>query len=282
MAKRRKNYQDNCQKIAFWRRVRAQLKRSYKLAFIGFSVLLLMFSTWLYKDDESTSLSGYITQKTYESLGDIGFKLELVKFKGDKYIGQAQLVEELKLFDGTPIFAINLESLREEIKTRNWVKDAEIRRILPSKLEINITERKPLAIWQFKKELFLIDEEGTVLMSLDAAEGLPFPLIVGEGANTRAAEIFKTLEEEKTLFSRVHAAIRLSDRRWNVMFMNGIEVMLPENNLDEAWKKLARLQIEKQLLDREVKTIDLRMNDRVYIKTKDGKNLLNASSRGMI
>ena len=282
MSRRSKNYQNNCQKIAFWRKTRALLKRSYKITFLAVVVIFTIFSAWLYKDDDSKSISGYIMQQAYQTLGDMGFSLELVKFKGDKYIGQAQLVEELGLFDGIPILALDLNELRSEIKTRNWVKDAEITRVLPSKLEIKITEREPLAIWQFQKQLFLIDEEGIVLTNLDAAEGLPFPLIVGEGANKHAAEIFKLLENEKTLYSRVHAAIRLSDRRWNVMFMNGIEVMLPEDNLDEAWKKLARLQLEKQVLDRDVEKIDLRMHDRVYIKMPNGKNLLNASAKGMI
>ena len=282
MPRKRKNYQDNCQKIAFWRKMRALMKRSYKLSLIGFVILFTMFTAWLYKDDDSKSVSSYMSQQVYAAMGDLGFELELVKFKGDKYIGQAQLIEELGLFDGIPILAIDLNELRTEIKTRNWVKDAQIKRILPSKLEINITERKPLAIWQYQKQLFLIDADGIVLMDLDAAEGLPFPLIVGEGANNHASYIFEMLEEEKTLYSRVHAAIRLSDRRWNIMFMNGIEVMMPEDNLEEAWKKLARLQIEKQVLDREVKTIDLRMHDRVYIKMQNGKNLLNASAKGLI
>lgn len=282
MAKRRKNYQDNCQKIAFWRKFRGFLKRSYKLSIIGFLIIFTMFTAWLYKDDESKSVSGYIMQQAYEAMGNLGFKLELVKFEGDKYIGQAQLIEELGLLDGIPILAIDLKELRKEIKTRNWVKNAEVKRILPSKLEINITERKPLAIWQYKKELFLIDEDGIVLMGLDAAEGLPFPLIVGEGANNHASYIFELLEEEKAIYSRVHAAIRLSDRRWNIMFMNGIEIMMPEDDLEEAWKKLARLQLEKQVLDREVKSIDLRMNDRVYIKMQNGEGLLNASAKGLI
>lgn len=279
---KRKNYQDNCKKLAFWRKLRGTLQRSYTLTFFGFVLIFSMFAIWLYKDDDSQTLTEVIADNFYELLAEGGFKLELVTFEGDKYIGQAQLVEELELFDGTPIFALDLEELRKEIKTRNWVKDAQIRRELPSKLKIKISERQPLAVWQFQRKLYLIDEDGVVLTDLDGAEGLPFPLIVGEGANTKASQIFALLKKEKTLYSRVHAAIRLNDRRWNVSFMNGIEVMLPEENLEEAWKKLARLQMEKQVLDREVKAIDLRMPDRIYIRTVDGKNLLNASGRSSL
>ena len=153
-----------------------------------------------------------------------------------------------------------------------------IHRKLPSKLEISIIERIPIAIWQNKQKLHLIDDEGVVLTDLDSADGLPFPLIVGEGANFKAKRIFDALAQEKLLYNRVDSAIMVNERRWNITFMNGIEVMMPEENFDEAWKKLARLQIEKRVLDRDIKSIDLRMPDRVYIQTKDGLKSENSGA----
>ncbi|PIR31827.1 MAG: hypothetical protein COV36_06745 [Alphaproteobacteria bacterium CG11_big_fil_rev_8_21_14_0_20_44_7] len=280
MAKRRKkSYQANCEKLALTRRIRRILQRSYKLTFLGFIFIVGLIGFWLNEDDGSETVMDVISEQVYNLTAKAGLKLDLVTFKGDKYIGQAQLVEELGLFDGIPILALNLEELRNEIKTKNWVKEAQIRRELPSKLQIKIVERTPIAIWQYKHELNLIDEEGKVLTKLDSADGLPFPLIVGEGANIKATEIFSLLETEKLLYDRVYAAVRLSDRRWNVMFINGIEVMLPEENMQDAWKKLARMQLEKQVLDRKIKTIDLRMPDRVYIQAPGGKDALTSGRK---
>jgi cell division protein FtsQ len=97
------------------------------------------------------------------------------------------------------------------------------------------------------------------------------PLVVGEGANQQVTKIFTLLKKENALFEEVQAAVRVSGRRWNIVFANGIEVMLPENDLDEAWHKLARLNEEKQLLERAIKSVDLRVPDRIYIRTLNGQ-----------
>lgn len=268
MPRRKSSYQDNREKLAFSRRVRALLKKSYKVSFLLFASIIFMFSVWFSGDDEeSKGVTGYITDEFHALTTNMGLELELVTFEGDKYIGQAQLVEELGLFEGSSMLALDLDNLRDRIKDNNWIKNAEIRRILPSKLQIKITERSPLAIWQFNKQLHLIDAEGVVLTNLEDAEGLPFPLIVGEGANFKAEEIFQILEQQRGLYNRVQAVVRLGDRRWDVHFMNGIEVMLPENEISQAWEKLSNMQKENKILDRRIKTIDMRMQDRVYIRT---------------
>lgn len=271
---RKKSYQDNVKRWALLRKLRTLMQRSYKLTFLFF-VALVVGIIFLFEDDKkneeqvTASMDG-VFGYFYQLSADAGLKLELVTFEGDKYIGQAELVEDLGLFDDVPILALDLDKIREKIKERNWIKDAKIHRELPSKLEISIIERQPIAIWQNKRKLHLIDDEGVVLTELDSADGLPFPLIVGEGANVEAKNIFAKLADEKLLYNRVDSAIMVNERRWNIVFMNGISVLMPEENFEEAWKKLGRLQMEKRVLDRDIESIDLRMPDRVYIQTREG------------
>lgn len=274
MARRKKTYQDNVKRWALLRKLRTLMQRSYKLTFLFFAVLVtalfFLFSGGNEQNEnvtaEMTGISGYF----YELSADAGLKLELVTFEGDKYIGQAELIEDLQLFDDVPILALDLDNIRTKIKERNWIKDAQIHRELPSKLEIRIVEREPIAIWQNKRKLHLIDEDGVVLTDLDSSDGLPFPLIVGAGANEKAKYIFDTLAQEKILYNRVDSAIMVNERRWNIIFMNGISVLMPEKGFEEAWKKLNRLQMEKRVLDRDIESIDLRMPDRLYIQTPEG------------
>jgi cell division protein FtsQ len=274
MARRKKTYQDNVKRWALLRKLRSLMQRSYKLTFLVVVALVIglffLFSGDKTDEKQVTADMGGISGYFYELSAKAGLKLELVTFEGDKYIGQAELIEDLGLFDDVPILALDLENIRTKIKERNWIKDAQIHRELPSKLEISIVERQPIAIWQNKQKLHLIDDEGVVLTDLDSSDGLPFPLIVGEGANLRAKDIFAKLAQEKLLYNRVDSAIMVNERRWNIVFMNGISVLMPEENFDEAWKKLARLQMEKRVLDRDIESIDLRMPDRVYIQTRDG------------
>jgi cell division protein FtsQ len=44
-------------------------------------------------------------------------------------------------------FSVNLESLRQSLEQLPWVRHAEVRRQWPSRIEVNIEEHVPVAVW---------------------------------------------------------------------------------------------------------------------------------------
>src|SRR5690606_30075909 len=91
------------------------------------------------------------------------------------------------------------------------------------------------------------------------------PLLTGAEAPQHVAEVITLLAAEPELAKRFAAAMYMGKRRWNIRFENGMEVKLPEKDPLAAWKRLAELQVEQQLLDREVKVVDFRLPDRLFI-----------------
>lgn len=267
---RPKSYNDKCEQLAFRRKARVYARRFYRIGFIAAIFFIVTFSVWLFNSDSSKSYVESISDNIYALTAKTGLRLEHVKFEGNKYTGEEELAMNLNLIPNKPILGLDLEDLRTEIKKQNWVKDAQIRRILPSDLKITIIERKPIAIWQIGKKFNLIDSDGVVLTDVDSPDVLPFPLIIGEGANKEAARIFATLAHEKHLYEQVQSAALMGERRWNILFQNGIEVMLPAENMMEAWTKLSEMDQKEHILDRQIKSIDLRLPDRIYIRTIDG------------
>src|SRR5205823_9978733 len=63
------------------------------------------------------------------------------------------------------------------------------------------------------------------------------------------------------LAARVTAAVRVGGRRWNLRIDDSIDVMLPEENPDSAWNRLAELERISLLLKRDVQTVDLRSEE---------------------
>ena len=59
----------------------------------------------------------------------------------------------------------------------------------------------------------------------------------------------------------------VENRRWDIHTKNGITIMLPENNPGFAINKIARLNQTHKLLSRQIKTIDMRDNARILVKT---------------
>ena len=76
-------------------------------------------------------------------------------------------------------------------------------------------------------------------------------------------EILATSPEVTRQFA---SAIRVGDRRWNIRMKNDIEVKLPEDDAAAALAKLAKMDAEEKLLARDIKVIDLRVPDKVFIK----------------
>ena len=67
----------------------------------------------------------------------------------------------------------------------------------------------------------------------------------------------------------MRAAVRVADRRWTLYFLNGIKVLLPEENVDQALRELDRLDREQGLLSRAVDIIDLRLAERTVVRLTD-------------
>ena len=68
----------------------------------------------------------------------------------------------------------------------------------------------------------------------------------------------------------------ISHRRWNLVLddvENGITIKLPEDDVEQAWKKLLKLDAVNGILKRKLTIIDLRLKGKVTVTLKktDGK-----------
>ena len=64
-------------------------------------------------------------------------------------------------------------SWRRRLMTSPWVRDAALRRSLPSTVEVTVTERQPIGIGRISGELYLVDEPGDGDRSLRPAVRRP-------------------------------------------------------------------------------------------------------------
>jgi cell division protein FtsQ len=96
----------------------------------------------------------------YNAFYKIGFKLDEVKISGRKNVKLDDVVSNI---DSDNILLLDLEKIHAELKTNKWIDDLIISRKLPNSLEINIIEKTPIAIYQYKKKLYLVDKDGDII-----------------------------------------------------------------------------------------------------------------------
>jgi cell division protein FtsQ len=92
------------------------------------------------------------------------FKIKNIEVKGTDYYKPEEIRESIKNLNGANIFEIDKKK-NEDIITNNFsrIKEADLQKIFPDKLVINLSERVPFLVIFYKDNYFLIDDEGVVI-----------------------------------------------------------------------------------------------------------------------
>ncbi|MCR5855333.1 cell division protein FtsQ/DivIB [Mesorhizobium sp. J428] len=195
-----------------------------------------------------------------------GFAIEDVRMAGNKETSEIDVLQELGLDGWTSLVGFDADAARERIANMPWVSDASVRKIYPNVLEVELAEKKPLAIWQHGQQLSLIDDAGHIIVPFNHPRYATLPVFIGAGANERAAEFMSRIARTPELSVRVKAFIRVADRRWDLRLENGVTIRLPEYGEDAAIAEVARLDREQGILSRDVAAVDMRLEDRVVVR----------------
>lgn len=198
--------------------------------------------------------------------GALGLAVANLEVEGRERVPRAAILAALGVARGTPILGVDLVQAKARLEALPWVGSVAIERQLPDTIFVRLVERQPLAFWQRQGKLVLIDRDGKIIPT-ERLDGIgPLPVVVGEDAPAKAAELLDMIATEPSLAHHVDAAVRVGGRRWNLRFDSGIDVALPEENMAAAWHRLAALERSDGLLERKVAALDLRLPDRLVLQ----------------
>ena len=212
-----------------------------------------------------TILAG-AAERALSASAALGLVVGDIEVEGRETTDSATIMAALSAQRGTPILAVSPRRAKEKLESLPWVRSAVIERRLPDTLLVRLVERHPLAVWQHAGKQELIDREGAVIPVKDLTRFARLPTVVGDDAASHAAALIDMLAREPDLAARVTAAVRVDNRRWNLRIDNAIDVLLPETDPGEAWTRLAALERANNLLQRDVRTVDMRLPDRLVLR----------------
>ena len=130
-----------------------------------------------------------------------------------------------------------------------WIADATILKLYPDRLQITLTEREAFALWQKDGRVSVIGADGTVLEPFVSRPYIPLPLVVGRGAEARAKEFLALLARYPEVHDNVRASILIAERRWNLRLKNGIDVRLPEQDIERRVGRARRTRSRQETHD---------------------------------
>ena len=207
----------------------------------------------------------------YEQSEKMGLTLETVKVAGNDAVSTEDILSIIALPQGYPMMAINTTGIREKLQNVGWIKSASISKQFPKTLVVKIVERTPIAIWQNKGGYQLIGSEGHLMGTQGITQYLDLLLLVGDNAAAQMEKLQLILDEMPKIKETIKTASWISDRRWTLTTKSGIEILLPAKLPMASAKYLAKLQRRKNILERDIIRIDLRIQDRVIVKLRTTK-----------
>ena len=107
------------------------------------------------------------------------FNIQKINVTGIKQVGQTRVVELSGLTTGVNIFAANTRWAKRFLLFDPMIKDATIKRKLPSTIEIIVEERIPVAVIQYHDFFLQVDANAAVLAKSGSLGTLVLPLLSG-------------------------------------------------------------------------------------------------------
>jgi cell division protein FtsQ len=174
-------------------------------------------------------------------------------------------------------FAVDLEQVRSNIAALPWVKQVDVRKRWPDRLEVVVSEYKPLARWGENK---LLAENGEIF---NAPKNAAYKLPLFEGPDARATEMMAFYSYTKPLFLGLGlqvSTVRMTARgSWNVLLSDGLEIEVGRADMQQRLARFARLMTQIKSDDsRQLVKADLRYTNGFALVWKKAEVKPSASS----
>jgi cell division protein FtsQ len=221
-------------------------------------------------------------------------EVEKITVRGNERLSKGEVLAVLSGLRGESLVWTDLDAWRKRLMASPWVRDAALRRSLPSTIEVVVSERQPIGIGRVGADMYLVDERGVIIDQYGPQYAdLDLPIIDGLTASSSAGGSL-TDEARADLAARVIAAVRskpavakrlsqvdVSDLHNASVILTGDPAVI-ELGEDQFLTRLqGYLDLAPTLRERvaDIDYVDLRFDDRIYVRPTKNSELRNQKSR---
>jgi cell division protein FtsQ len=234
-------------------------------------VLVIWLIAWLWLGGIFTKTTMMARDGFINQTAEWGLVVKDIIIEGRHYTDIQELHAAIPVQQGNPVLSIDVEAIQNNIQRLKWVEDVTVSRGLKGIVTIKLTERVPFVIWNRPgRRPALIDMNGEIIEGENIEDYGTLLFVSGIDAPSHTHALIRNLKAQPVIAERVKAAEWVGDRRWDIILTNATRIHLPANDIGLALARLAKLHKDKDMLNRDFMSIDLRMDDRVIIETERG------------
>ena len=212
-------------------------------------------------------------------------QVERIVVRGNERLSKGEVLAVLNGLRGESLMRTDLDVWRTRLLASPWVRDAALRRSLPSTIEVVISERQPIGIGRIAGEMYLVDERGVIIDQYGPQYAdLDLPIIDGLSAASGGGGTL-TDEARAELAARVIAAVKskpaiarrlsqvdVADLHNAAVILSGDPAMIQLGEDQFLARLQSYLDLAPTLRERvaDIDYVDLRFDDRIYVRPTKG------------
>ena len=217
----------------------APLLRSIANALLGFSVCAMLYGVVYYV----THLPGLFTLHSVRLMA------------APQRVDTAEVLEVVRNEVRGNFFTVDIKQLRQSLEKLPWVRNVNIRREFPSRLEVQLEEHKALAHWNNSA---LVNRQGEVF---DAQSAQVLPVFMGpDGDAAEVTQYYAQFERQLAGLNLQVEKIVLTPRHaWQLHLSNGMVLELGREDMQQRLERFVKVYpYSLAVVQHRVKYVDLR------------------------
>jgi len=207
-------------------------------------------------------------------------QIDRIVVRGNERMSNGEVLAVLDGLRGENLMWTNLDAWRKRLLASPWVKDAALRRSLPSTVEVVVSERKPIALGRINGSLYVVDDRGLVIdeygpeyadLDLPIVDGLTTSAGGEQTADAARADLVARLiasVSTKPDIAQRLSQIDVSDEHNASVILSGDPAVIYVGD-DRFLPRLESYQeLAAALKERvsDIDYVDLRFDDRIYVR----------------
>jgi len=208
-------------------------------------------------------------------------RVDRIVVRGNSRLSKGEVLAVLNGLRGESLVWTDLDRWRKRLLASPWVRDAALRRSLPSTVEVVVSERQPIGIGRINGDTYLVDEGGAVIdqygpqyaeLDLPIVDGLAASpdgggSMIDEARADLAARVIGAMKTQPQIARRL-SQVDVTDLHNAAVILSGDRAVIQLGEERFLARLQAYLELAPALRQRvaDIDYVDLRFDDRIYVR----------------
>lgn len=236
----------------------------------------------------------YSTYRAFDLVGHAAaLRVQRIAVHGNVRLSSGEVKALVDGLRGANIITADLSQYRRRLMASPWVADVALRRILPSTVEVFVSERRPIGLCRVGPQLYLVDRTGHLIDEFGPQYSeFDLPIVTGalrlpstgepqidEARIDLAARLIDALASRPDLGSRV-SEIDVSNAHDAVVLLDDDPALLHLGEEKFVERLHGYVELAPTLRERvaDIDYVDLRFDDRIYVRP-NGSGVVQVANR---